>query len=101
MARVLEPDPQLIRAILPQLADIEAGLGIGDNATVQPYDAEHCRHGTIKVDGYNLEQVDEALKFLVQKALVDNGGVASPLLGIQFTRLTRAGRDLLARAGGC
>jgi hypothetical protein len=30
---------------------------------------------------------------------VDVGGVSGPALGIQFVRLTRAGRDLLARAG--
>lgn len=66
---------------------------------MQPYDREHCRHGQIKVEGYNLDQVDEALKFLVQDGLADNGGVASPMLGIQFKRLTKAGRDVLARTG--
>ncbi len=99
MPRILEPDAQLVRAILPQLAEIETELAMGESGTVQPYDREHCRHGQIKVDGYNFVQIDEALRFLVQEAFVDVGGVSGPALGIQFVRLTRAGRDLLARAG--
>jgi len=88
-------DNNLMTALLLILMERELILTEGDIMLVQPHVEGMTVENPVVVPGYDHEQIDYHLRRLCQAGFVDNGGVASPLIGIFFSRITPAGHSWL------
>ena len=91
----MQQDNKLMRALLVELGKREATLQEGDTIVVQPgIDANGGMHVEfpLRVQGYDHLQIDAHLRFLVRSGLIESNVRDFPLIGIYFSRITKAGR---------
>jgi hypothetical protein len=91
----MQPDANLIRALLVYLRAIEASKQPGDTLVlVQPHYEELQVPNGFKIDGYTGQQIDDHLRLMIAERLIVGREEG---IGIHFDHLTRAGHTLLTK----
>lgn len=92
---------ELTKALFTQLDRVERQLQPGDSTLVQPtLENMHQDAALVAVPGYDWDAIDVELRRMVATGLVSTGGPAlgAAGIGIFFSRITEAGRRLMATA---